>query len=659
MPIRKPNHGIVQLRRSGAKQETSLEKQLNWALKEAKNYGVQINGTAADLAHMQADGLSQYKDLHLDDAKHGDNLHRLGLTSLIERATNDKQVSHVFALKRDRLARPKNAAQMVAEEANLLSKGITLVFSDGVLHPAESGEVDAADLIRSILDYDRSYKFLVDHSQQMIFTQIELAVDGYAPGGRPPYGFVRALYNEATGMLEKVQDGRYVKAKGCHVIWVPGDTPEDKEKLRVWLKMLDLKDKGWGNTKIANWLNEEGIPSPDAGKTRTKNGIPYVVDGKWSQGTVRSLLNNKLIAGIFEVGKTSEGKHRRTGPDGPRYLDDADRTSTGKLRKIRNPQDAITTGPTRFDPLIDPEKFERIQKKIADRDCHQTGVPKCKTPDKYPLACRLIDLNCGSLMYGRPNSGRLLYACSSYMRTNGAECDNNSVDAEAMLKFVMSTVRDQVEHLGVRELLEQKIRAIAEAEAAADGGDDTDQAVAYAEAKVQQLLKKIDVAVNNMMQETSEKLKERMRAQFEKMEQELSKAEADLAEALQAKSSRRSMDEEVAAAMQVFDDIVRVTDDPDARQDIQPLMNDLGLHVGLNFVEAIKGKKRKVRKLASGVIAFDNTLIDPEPDCGDGRHGREDSPVDRCETTPTSASRSAKRHPESVSFTKGNRGGQI
>lgn len=111
--------------------------------------------------------------------------------------------------------------------------------------------------------------------------------------------------------------------------------------------------------------------------------------------------------------------------------------------------------------------------------------------------------------------------------------------------------------------------------------------------------------------------------------------------------------------MDLFDDIVRVTSDPDARADIQRLLNDLGLHVGLNFVEAIKGKKRKVRKLASGVIAFDNKLLDPEPNCGDGRHGREDSPVDRRETTPTSASRSAKRHPESVSFTKGNRGGQI
>lgn len=81
--------------------------------------------------------------------------------------------------------------------------------------------------------------------------------------------------------------------------------------------------------------------------------------------------------------------------------------------------------------------------------------------------------------------------------------------------------------------------------------------------------------------------------------------------------------------MKLFDDLERVTEDPDARADIQPLLTDLGLNVGLNFVEAIKGKKRKVRKLASGVIASDNKLIDQQPDGGGGRHGRKDSPMDR------------------------------
>lgn len=460
MPKREKNHGLVQLRRSGSKQETSLEKQLSWARNRAKELGVTIDGTLEDLAHMQSNNLFAYKDIHLDDAKPGDDLERTGLTSLISRAREDKSVSHVFAFKRDRLGRPQNPAELTAIEVGLRHKGVTIVLSDKVLPPAVGGKVDVADQIVSLLDFNTGYEFLIDHAQQMIYTQIEMARNGYSLGGRPPYGFVRALYSEATGELEYLPDGRSVKAKGCHVVWVPGNTPEDKEKLRTWLRMLDWKEMGWGNQRIANKLNELGTLSPDAGKTRHKNGLPYIVDGEWKQGTVRNLLNNRLIAGIFEVGKTSEGKHRRTGPNGPRDLDDSDYSSTGKLKKIRNPQDLITMGPAKFKPLIHPEKFERIQQKIASRECHQTGVPKCPDPGKYPLACRLVDLNCGSLMYGRPNSGRLLYACSSYMRTNGAECNNNNVDAEAMLNFVMNMLREQVEHLDGRALVEQKIRAI-------------------------------------------------------------------------------------------------------------------------------------------------------------------------------------------------------
>jgi hypothetical protein len=46
-----------------------------------------------------------------------------------------------------------------------------------------------------------------------------------------------------------------------------------------------------------------------------------------------------------------------------------------------------------------------------------------------------------------------------------------------------------------------------------------------------------------------------------------------------------------------------------ARAQISPLLEKLGVRLGLTFTEAIKGRKRKVRKLVGGVMAFGGQLL--------------------------------------------------
>jgi hypothetical protein len=49
--------------------------------------------------------------------------------------------------------------------------------------------------------------------------------------------------------------------------------------------------------------------------------------------------------------------------------------------------------------------------------------------------------SCGSVMYGRTSGKRALYTCRRYMRTAGAECENNQIDAEALNRLVLSCLR--------------------------------------------------------------------------------------------------------------------------------------------------------------------------------------------------------------------------
>ena len=123
--------------------------------------------------------------------------------------------------------------------------------------------------------------------------------------------------------------------------------------------------------------------------------------------------------------------------------------------------------------------------------------------------------------------------------------------------------------------------------------------------------------------------------------------------------------------MRLFDDIREVAKDPAARAQILPLTQRLGLRIGLQFIDGIKGQKRRVRRLAGGLVTFCDS---PFPG-NEGNGPRHDTPPHRsCEDAqdrqnakeasdgkrvPPEACRSETCPQEGVSFTKGNRGDWI
>lgn len=137
----------------GDKQETSLEKQLTWALGAAKDQGVSLNVTLEDLQYMQAYRLHQHKAVYLDDALSGDDLERPGLKSLVEDFHHRNDHSHLFVFKRDRLGRPDSPLDMMVIEDGLRRAGITIVRSDGVSQPATEGDANLGEMVMMLFDY--------------------------------------------------------------------------------------------------------------------------------------------------------------------------------------------------------------------------------------------------------------------------------------------------------------------------------------------------------------------------------------------------------------------------------------------------------------------------------------------------------------------------
>ena len=113
MAARTKNRGLVYLRRSTDRQETSLQAQLEWVIAEASRCQVTLDAAPADLHHMIAHQLSSYKDIRLDDGITGADLTRPGFVALQQDALRDRGISHVFIYRRDRLARPEEAGVML------------------------------------------------------------------------------------------------------------------------------------------------------------------------------------------------------------------------------------------------------------------------------------------------------------------------------------------------------------------------------------------------------------------------------------------------------------------------------------------------------------------------------------------------------------------
>ena len=213
----------------------------------------------------------------------------------------------------------------------------------------------------------------------MLGFQRKLAEGGYRTGGNPPYGFARVLVNGAGNVVEKLPSGKTVHQAGCHVRMAP----DDPVKITVWLEILELKAKGWGLKRIAKHLNDRGVPSPDAGRTRTDHGVKHRVTGKWNHNSVGELCRNPAVLGVQQYGKRSEGRIRRLGEDGPRLLEERDRTADGGPRIVFN-DPSLRVARQVGEPQYDAAKWDAVQRQMDERAKNQRGVARVKDPRAPP-----------------------------------------------------------------------------------------------------------------------------------------------------------------------------------------------------------------------------------------------------------------------------------
>ena len=196
----------------------------------------------------------------------------------------------------------------------------------------------------------------------------------------------------------------------------------DEEAAPVVRQIYSLCLAGNGPTKIARMLTEQQIPTPGTLEYRRTGSTRRYHPGyecKWATNTVVHLLENREYTGCLVNFKTEK----------PSY----------KLKhSIENPPEKQAVFENHHEPIIDREKWERVQELRKQR----------KRPNRYDevglFSGILFCADCGSVMYQQryqtDKRKQDCYICGSYKKRT-ADCTAHFIRTDLLTAGVLSNLR--------------------------------------------------------------------------------------------------------------------------------------------------------------------------------------------------------------------------
>ena len=351
---------------------------------------------------------------------------------------------------------------------------------------------------------------------------------------------------------------------------------------------------------VAALLTEEGIPSPDAGRTRTDNGIKHQVSGAWNTSTINNIARNPLLLAICQHGVRSMGDKARFTPAGPREMEERDYRSDDKPKVIRNPEVNLVVAPARFEALVDPERHEKLISELDQRGRSQRGKPRSKDPTKNPLGTRVYDMNCTWPMYREPYNGKFRYKCGLYQQSHGAKCDHNHVDGLTATRFVLSCVRQRLLSQTLLPKLERRLTALAEHDMAAT--QPTHQ-LEERRSALAQVTRDLERAGRNLALAETESQHKVIAAVFDQLEEQRTSLQTEITSLESSAPASGDPETEVEAALQLVQQLTELARDKDNLKTACEVIRLANVHLFLGF-QPVKLKKRMVNRITGGVVTF-------------------------------------------------------
>ena len=202
--------------------------------------------------------------------------------------------------------------------------------------------------------------------------------------------------------------------------------PTEADIVRTIFRLYN--EEGWGYKKIANYLTDQGIPTPRMAERDRKEaaGKEYnrTVKRDWAIVTVQGILDND-----FYIGTLRQGKYTRKKINGKDILRDEDEQIV-----IENHHQAI----------IDYRTFATTRALREKRTTsNYRGVKKYDNVYSGFLVCG----DCGSPMFAMSRSDlKSAYTCGTYHRRGRAGCTSHHIRTDKLDELLKSYVRQVMDH---------------------------------------------------------------------------------------------------------------------------------------------------------------------------------------------------------------------
>jgi site-specific DNA recombinase len=340
---------------------------------------------------------------------------------------------------------------------HLLNKnGVDLVSA------TETTPKGSVGMLFKMFSYWKAHQECVDISMKTLRGLASRAADGFWNGGVPPYGYDTEYCNASGTVYMRVRyypggNGGYkreildgsgsrvrVLVKGeripasdtdpCHLVL---SLPERVEVVILIFRMYT--ERGMGFKAIVEALNARGIRSPRG--------------GRWSVGTVRAIIKNRVYVGDLVWNMSAQGKFHRLSRG---KAEERPRTEYDK--HCWNEEKDWVVSENAHPAIVDKKTFGKAQRILRERGEIRkvTSQPSGRGKQSpYLLTGKVICKRCGKHCHGhRPTKGKRrkdgtrvateYYVCNSYTDGNRSLCPDSLYKREPLERGVVSLVAKRV-----------------------------------------------------------------------------------------------------------------------------------------------------------------------------------------------------------------------
>ena len=305
-------------------------------------------------------------------------------------------------------------------------------------------------------------------------------------------------------------------------------------------KIFDLyNNDGWGYKRIANYLTDQGVPTPRMSEQMRKeaDGLEYKrqVKAAWAIVTVQGILDND-----FYIGTLRQGKYTRAKINGKDIKRD-----DGEHIVIENHHQAIIDYRTFATTMALREKRTRSNYRgVKINDNVYSGFLECG--------------DCGSPMFSMSRSDlKPAYTCGTYHRRGLKGCTSHHIRVDRLDDLLKSYVQKLMENSAA--MIEQLNRDLAREN---DDIAETEQSADHLAEVLDELMEEMKVTKRQRIREIMKKPEKEaeIEATYDELEEELQKKIDGLNHQIDLLSDRRNtviqVNRAAKTALDVFADIL-------------------------------------------------------------------------------------------------------